>query len=666
MTVDTLRADRLGAYGDVEAATPRFDALAASGVLFENASASVPLTLPSHSSLFTGRWPHALGIRTNARAVLDAGETTLAELLAAEGHSTAAFVASFVLARRFGLDQGFELYDDRLDGENPLRSFASEIPGDRVLDRFEPWLRQLDGGAPFFAWLHLYDPHQPWSPPGDLATRFADDPYRGEVAFVDRQIGRVLDLLEETGRTRETLVVVTSDHGEGFGEHGEVGHGYFAYEEHLRVPLVLAQPGALPEGLRVEPRVRLVDLLPTLSDLLDLPLPNDLDGESFAASVLGEAAGPAPGDVVFESRLGFVENGWAPVQGVIVDSWKYIAVPDPELYDLETDPGETRNLAEERRGEVRRLDDRLREMLLGQVEESDAPLDAEARRRLEALGYTSPAERRSGTLLDPKVGVAIHAELDRADAALSAGDPEAAESVLLEVRERHPDVRLPAFFSVTHAIALARDDLDGAIAALEQALAEFPDVTPLSVRLLGILEAEGRWERVAEIAGELAGRTPPEGSAFVHLARARLRLDDPAGAAAAYRSAVAADPSNAPLALEAGRALALAGRNADALDVLAGGIDTGILPVDGDPTPLYQAATLAMAEGRTPEAERFFRAVLEIREEAPAHFGIGFLLGSDPARRPEAVEHFRRALELGLRPEQDAMARRALREWGDG
>lgn len=227
LTIDTLRADRVGAYGDAQAKTPRLDELARRGVRFENSYSPVPLTLPAHGTLFIGRYPFAHGARTNGNYLIRDEEVTLAERLREAGFHTRAQVATFILSGKFGLAQGFDVYDDALGSADLIRGFSSEITADVVTDRFVDWLGSGDNSR-FFSWLHFYDPHQPWSPPPTFDQRFADDPYRGEVAFVDQQVGRILDALEERGVAEKTLVVITSDHGEGFGEHGEVGHGILA------------------------------------------------------------------------------------------------------------------------------------------------------------------------------------------------------------------------------------------------------------------------------------------------------------------------------------------------------------------------------------------------------------------------------------------------------
>ncbi len=267
ITLDTMRADRLGCYGDAAARTPVLDDLAAKGVLFENCYTPAPLTLPAHCSLFTGRWPIAHGVRNNSSYKLDDAETTLAEKLQAAGYDTAALIAAYVLKSKFGLAQGFDLYDDRLGFEEKAGNLDAQIPAERIYDKFKEWLER-HGDRPFFIWAHFYDPHKPYAPPAAYLQACANDAYRGEVAYVDHTIGRMLADLKERRLFERTLVVVVGDHGEAFGEHGEKGHGIFCYDESMKVPLIFANTALLKKPARVAQRVSLLDVMPTVLEML--------------------------------------------------------------------------------------------------------------------------------------------------------------------------------------------------------------------------------------------------------------------------------------------------------------------------------------------------------------------------------------------------------------
>src|SRR5512139_1322212 len=269
ITIDTLRADRLGCYGDRDAATPVLDALAARGVRFPDAVAHVPLTLPSHATILTGVTPLKHGVRDNAGFVLGSTLRTLAEQFRAGGYETAAFVSGFPVHHRFGLARGFETYDDRFpQGGDPARPPYVERRADQTIAAVTAWLarRSAEDRRPFFIWLHLFDPHAPYDPPEPYRSRFSARPYDGEVAFADAQIGVLLGRLQQVGQRGQTLVLATSDHGEGLGEHGEPTHGLFIYDSTIRVPLILAGPG-VPSGRVVASLARGIDLAPTLLDL---------------------------------------------------------------------------------------------------------------------------------------------------------------------------------------------------------------------------------------------------------------------------------------------------------------------------------------------------------------------------------------------------------------
>src|SRR5436309_3318282 len=340
VTIDTLRADALGASGNPAAATPWMDRLAREGVRFERAYAHNVVTLPSHANILSGRYPLEHGVRDNAGFRFPRGVDTLATLLKARGYRTGAFVSAFPLASQFGLAAGFDVYDDRfLSGDDGLGRRQEERPGARTVAAAREWLAGA-GGAPSFLWVHLYEPHFPYRPPGALASRFAADPYAGEVAAADEALEPLPGPLLARGTEGRTLVILTGDHGESRGEHGEKTHGIFAYDATLHVPLLLYCPRLLRPGRVAEP-VRHVDLLPTVVDALGLGVPDGLPGRSLLAAAVGREKPSAP--VYFEALSGMMNRRWAPLYGVVRGRLKYIDLPIPELYDLLDDPREERN-----------------------------------------------------------------------------------------------------------------------------------------------------------------------------------------------------------------------------------------------------------------------------------------------------------------------------------
>ncbi len=383
VTLDTTRVDAIGCYGGPTGVSPTIDAFAREGVLFRNAYSSVPLTLPAHSSLFTGRYPDEHGVRTNSSYVLPEEEITLAEILNEEGYETGAFVAAYVLDRQFGLAQGFEHYDDQLEAVDLAEKTVAELSADVITDRALAWLAERDEDRPFLAWIHYYDPHYPHELPAGEASKFAST-YHDEVAFVDAQLARVRRWLEQSGELSNTLVVLTADHGEGQGEHGEHTHGYFIYQGTQHIPLILSHP-SLAVGTTSERNSSLVDLVPTVLGFLGME-PPVTSGEDLLRE------GTERNSAVFmEAELGRITFGLSPLRGVLEGTHKLIDTPSPELYDISLDPTESRNVASEESARVVELrallKSRPQHQSSARVEHSAPGTDA----RLQALGYTAGA-----------------------------------------------------------------------------------------------------------------------------------------------------------------------------------------------------------------------------------------------------------------------------------
>jgi choline-sulfatase len=404
VTIDTLRADRVGAYGYGAARTPAIDAVARAGTLFSRAFAVAPITLTSHASLMTGRYPAGHGARHNGTR-LDLATPTLADTLSHAGFATGGFVGAFPLDRRFGLIKGFQAYGDRMPRGAAGRAI-NERPGRLVVDDALAWLDNIRGRR-FFLWVHLFEPHAPYGNPSDPAERRrpAQARYDDEVAEADRQAGRVIDAL---GADRaSTIVVVAADHGEAFGEHGEIGHSLFVYDTTLRVPLVMAGPG-VPPGRTSDVPVDLIDVAPTVMRLLGVT-PFDTDGVDLQPALAGGTLSPR--DLYAESFAPLLDFGWSPLRSMRSGRWKFVAAPSPELYDLETDPGETVNVVTSNAEVAAPMLDQV-QRFSGTELTAQAASDPEALARLQALGYASgsPAPR-SGARPDPKDRRALAARM---------------------------------------------------------------------------------------------------------------------------------------------------------------------------------------------------------------------------------------------------------------
>lgn len=456
ITLDTFRADYLGVNGASEVLTPHLDALARGGVNFTRARAPVPLTLPSHASILTGTYPPGHGVRDNGSFRLADERLTLAEVLGESGYATAAFVASFVLDRRFGLAQGFAVYDDQITSDPAmLESLEAERGGEDVLAAFTQWLEERHDPGPFFAWLHLFDPHAPYLPPEPFRSRYAGNPYAGEIAYTDQVVGRIVEALESRQLLDSTIVAVVGDHGEDLGEHGETTHALLIYNSTLHVPLILRAPGLLPEGVQFGELVRIIDLAPTLLDLLGLPADFG-EGASLRPAIVSRAADdsrpPDPARSAYsESLYAQLNLGWSPLYGLEAGDFHLILAPESELYALADDPAESINLAStlpeplgQMRSELLQIlkNDLHRDPAVASVIAEPAAVD-----KLRSLGYLSASRpsrspTRSARPVDPKTRIAVWERLQLAMAQFGGGDFRAAAVTLQEVLASERDIPL--------------------------------------------------------------------------------------------------------------------------------------------------------------------------------------------------------------------------------
>lgn len=393
VTLDTTRVDRIGIYGNRDIESPTLDRLAREGVVFSRAVATTPTTLPSHASIFTGLYPPRHGARANGVFSVSREHATLAEVLSAEGYATAAVVSSFVLNAKFGLARGFDLYDDETGRDAPRERLRDpERPADLTTDRALEWIGS-QAHAPFFLWVHYYDPHGEYQPPAPFDERYRNNRYDGEIAFVDAQLGRLLRGLEKWEPTGDILIAIVADHGESLGDHGESTHGFLLHEATQRVPLLLHDAG-LRGGVHVTERVSQVDLMPTLLSLLGVAIPEGIDGWDLTRPAEVDR------DIYAETLQGRIEYGWAPLRAPYRAKHKYIAGPFPELYDLERDPLEQRNLYTSHPTLAKPLAAQIAAWSAGDPEIPSArvELDAEEIARLEALGYGIGASHAPGAI----------------------------------------------------------------------------------------------------------------------------------------------------------------------------------------------------------------------------------------------------------------------------
>jgi arylsulfatase A-like enzyme/Tfp pilus assembly protein PilF len=539
VTIDTLRTDRLSCYDPALAKTPFIDKLAARGVLFEKAFAHAPLTLPSHADIMTGLLPIHHGLSENSKRKLEARFQTLAETAKAAGYATGAFVGAFPLDSRFGLDQGFDVYDDAFAAAS-TEGFAAERRASEVVSVARAWLAEQKG--PWFCWIHFWDPHAPYSPPAPYAATYAKDPYSGEVSYVDAELGRVLDDLKAGGLEGQTVIVLTADHGESLGEHGESTHGYFAYNSTLHVPLIIAGPGIGPS--RVKESVGHADIYPTVCALAGFDPPAGLAGRSLLPAMAGKAFPPHP--IYFESLEPYYSLGCAPQRGIIDDGKKFIDSPIPELYDLEADFNEEKNLAPT--ADLNPFRARLAEIMKGAGNAGAGPVDREALARLRSLGYTAgadlPRKTKFGPEDDLKTFLPFQQKLERGILLKDAGKyAESVREFESLIAERKDFVWAYIFLAESY---FAQQDPASAVRTMEEGVRANPESYTLLTACASVLINTGDPAPAVGVLEKALSIIDTDPEAWSNLGYLYWRNGEYNKAAEYFRRAIALDPSYAP------------------------------------------------------------------------------------------------------------------------
>jgi arylsulfatase A-like enzyme/Flp pilus assembly protein TadD len=610
ITLDTTRADRLGCYGFRPAETPHIDALADEGVLFEHATATVPLTFPSHSSIFTGLVPPHHGVRDNGGFFLDDRSVTLAERLEHAGWTTGAFIGAWVLESRWGLAQGFDEYSDRfqLSKYKVVSLGTVQKRGDEVMDDA---LRWMEGAREkkFFAWVHLYDPHAPYDPPEPFASRFARQPYLGEIAYTDQVVGRLTAWLRERGLMERTVIVLTADHGESLGDHGENAHAYFIYGATTHVPLIVRTPWG--RRGRSAAQVSSVDIMPTVLDLVGLPPQPGIDGRSLARAVLDPAA--KLGHVAYsESYFPRYHFGWQHLRSLRDGRYAYIDAPEPELYDLAADPGESRNIfkAYSQRAE----DLRVKLEALAEAREDSAParqtMDPETLQRLAALGYVGNVidVDPNAVLPDPKAKLKLFQAMGAAKDLAQDQRYEEAVAKMREVVAEDPKIIDAHLTMGNWLVRLKRGE--EAAAAFKQALALKPDDDIALGNLARVYLARGREKDALdalEVFKTALRLNPKSPQSWYQLATIYLDLGHYDDAEATFKEALAANPKMGASYNGLGVIAFTRGR----VDEAARLIEKGLALEPRLRTAEYNLGRLAEARGEAARAETLYRSELE-------------------------------------------------------
>jgi choline-sulfatase len=643
VTIDTLRGDRLDA-----ARMPRLHALGREGLVFEEALASVPLTLPSHCTILSGLEPVHHGVRDNGGGGFPADLPSLPTLLKARGYATGAFVGAYVLDRRFGLARGFDHYDDRIERRPEGSStLESERRAEAVVTAASEWLARQP--VPFLAWAHLYDPHAPYEPPTPHRERHPH-PYDGEVSYTDEWVGRLVDAARARAGA-DLLMVVVGDHGEGLGEHGERTHGLFVYQSTLRVPLVLAGPG-VPRGERRPGPGRTVDVLPTVLARLGLPAPAALDGVDLVA---GPGVRAAYAETLYPETF-----GWAGLRSYRDRSLKLIDAPRPELYDLSADPGETQDLATARPAEVGRLRQAVEATRGGERQAAPGPTDPQVAERLRALGYAGGGPRPAGVAggRDPKDALPLWQSFEAAMDAQGRGKPREALDLLRDLVRRDPR---NSTFRRNLASALRRQ---GAAAEAARTLAELVEALPEDPHAWHersvALAAVGQVDDALRAEDRALQLDPGLAEAHNHRGILEAGRGRPAEALRSFDAAREVDPNNPHAWSNRGNALRALGR----LDEAEAAYRQAAELAPGDPDPVNGLGVVAVQRGDFEGAGTLFAQALERAPEYPeAHLNLAFV----EARRGDvgaARGRLRKLLAASPPGDVAARARRLLADLG--
>jgi len=622
ITIDTLRADHLECYGYKSIKTPRINALAADGILVENAYSPVPLTLPSHASIFTGTYPLFHGVRDFTGFSLSKARTTLATMLKSAGYRTGAVVAAAVLEARWGLNQGFDFYYDNFPPQ-PAENWEqiAERRGDQVVKQSLGWLERNKGGS-FFLWVHLFDPHDPYTPPPPYDRQYSGRPYDGEIAYTDANVGRLVDGLKQNGLYDGCLIVLMGDHGEGLGEHGEKTHGYFIYDSTLRIPLIFKLPGmAAPPGKRLAGPLRTIDVLPTVLQILGLSgkvRAPEMQGRGVFSALVGQSAlTELPSQA--EAMLPYYHFDYSPLSSIRMGRFKYIEAPKPELYDTVSDPSESRNLVVEKKALAAQLKDLLRQDIARFSPKKTAPaapknVDAATIEKLSSLGYVGVSRGSSGhplgsNLPDPKDRVEVYGLIFEGTYAARMGKLDSASRLLREAVQREPG-SLVAHFQLG-VVYRVTGELDRAEQEFLKTLELKPGYDLALLRLAEIYTAGRRYDDAEAAYKKVIVQKPSDYMVYFNLGGLYVTVDRYDDALAAFRKAHSLSGKDVLIPMVISRILLKKSDFAGALEAVGQALklDPNLASAHETALEIYQKL------GRTPDARREAQILKRLRSK---------------------------------------------------
>jgi len=643
ITIDTLRADYVSAYGGNQANTPVLDALASEGVRFDHCITQTPLTLPSHTSILSATYPLFHHVRDNGAFRVPQALTLISEVLQARGMDTAAFIGAFVLHSKWGLNQGFSTYSDRFDmGRYGKIMLQNEKRADEVLGDARRWLERRPAQKRFFAWIHLYDPHSPYSPPPPFNTRFPDDLYRGEVEYTDSELGKFINFLKEKGLYDNSLIIVAADHGEGLREHGEMEHGYFLYEPTIHVPLIMRAPVQFEKSVVTE-IVQLVDLAPTVLDLLGIPAPAQWQGRSLRPLLEGKR-GSGFKQAYSETFYPRFHYGWSQLQALYDKQRKYILAPRDELYDLSLDPQELHDRTmDSNRGEMRgRLMAFVSLFSHGALSADSAhKMTQQDQQRLAALGYLSGIVQvnEQAPLADPKDKLPINNALAKAVTLVSEKNWQEVVDLLRPIVAAEP--KLADGWSILGNAYLGLRRQREALDAFRRALALKPDNNFLMLNILTTMTILGEYEAAATETEHFLKIFPRDAALLEKMGNIRFLQNRPDEALIYLRQAYTIDPAASQSFNLAGEALIMKKDYTAAEEILRRGLQENGRARNTH----YLLAQVQESLGRTDQALELYRQELEIdpgKYEAAVNLANYY---KQAGRMDEAARYYRMAID---------------------
>jgi arylsulfatase A-like enzyme/Flp pilus assembly protein TadD len=664
ITIDTLRPDHLGANGYNKIQTPVLDRIAQNGILFRDAVCQTPLTLVSHSSIFTGLNPNVHGVRDNAYFTLSSTHKTLAEYLKENGYTTAAFIGSAILDRRHGLGQGFDWYSHYQP--TIIVGNESQRRAEEVVSEALDWIQKSNTQNPIFMWLHLYDPHSPYNSPEPFHSQYAAAPYDGEIAYTDHVLGVLFAQLEQQGFMGNALTVIIGDHGESLGEHKELDHGYYVYDATIKIPLIISWPGHLKSRI-VTQQVREIDLLPTIAELVRFPANGSVQGKSVTRLMNGQQMDVQPAYV--ESYTPKLYYGWSELVSIRSGDWKYIQAPEPELYNLKEDPNELHNLITERSDQARVLAEQLKKMIaMGQKaqDQKAEAIDADRLEQLASLGYigaTNPTVMlNSSSNVDPKSKIddylLHHKLIPQAIHSIDQGDYGNALQLLKTV-----EAKINNSFVISWYMGLCYAKLN----QLEDARKSYShtiELNPYFGRAYTDLALTLQLQKKHQEATKLVDTIPAAAVSATDrdFIRGELQMNEGnlSEAERAYTSSLQSDPDNTDTQYALARLYLATGRIDDAVLKM-----NELARIQYPSEDLYYAlSAIYNKQGKQEETEKILQQWLEIfPQSSSACYRYGLFLAAK-GDREQAISYLEKSIQIDPSKKEAAEALAAMKSSG--